>query len=92
MNTLLASFLSGLITMGFVIAALFFFRFWKKTQDALFVTFGLAFLLLALNQALIGLSDVSGEERSLLYIPRLAAFALLIVAIVGKNIGGGQKS
>jgi hypothetical protein len=92
MNTLLASFLSGLITMGFVIAALFFFRFWKKTQDTLFVTFGLAFLLLALNQALIGLSDVSGEERSLLYIPRLAAFALLIVAIVGKNIGGGQKS
>ena len=88
MNTLLSSFLSGLITMGFMIAALFFFRFWKRTKDALFMTFGLAFLLLAFNQALIGLSDVTGEERSLLYIPRLAAFALLIAAIVGKNIGG----
>jgi uncharacterized protein DUF5985 len=92
MNTLLSSFLSGLITMGFVIAALFFFRFWRRTRDALFRTFGFAFLLLALNQALIGLSDVTGEERSLLYIPRLAAFALLIVAIVRKNIGGRQKS
>ncbi len=92
MNTLLASFLSGLITMGFVIAALFFFRFWKRTRDALFITFGFAFLLLALNQALIGLADVTGEGRSLLYIPRLAAFALLIAAIVGKNIGGSQKS
>jgi len=91
MNTFLASFLSGLITMGFIIAALFFFRFWKRTHDALFVTFGLAFLLLALNQALIGLSDVSGEERSLLYLPRLAAFALLIAAIITKNVGGTGK-
>ena len=92
MNTLVSSFLSGLITMGFLIAALFFFRFWKRTQDALFITFGFAFLLLALNQGLIGLSDVMGEERSLLYIPRLAAFGLLIAAIVGKNLGGSQKS
>ena len=92
MNTLLTSFLSGLITMGLLIAALFFFRFWKRTRDALFITFGFAFLLLALNQALIGLSEVSGEERSLLYIPRLIAFTLLIAAIVGKNIGSSRKS
>jgi hypothetical protein len=85
MNTFLTSFLSGLITMGFLIAALFFFRFWKRTQDALFVTFGFAFLLFALNQALIGISEMSGEERSLLYIPRLMAFALLIAAIVGSS-------
>lgn len=83
----MSSFLSGLITMGFLVAALFFFRFWKRTHDGLFVMFGIAFLLLALNQALIGLSDVSGEERSLLYLPRLAAFTLLIIAIVGKNTG-----
>ena len=91
MNTLLNSFLSGLITMGFVIAALFFFRFWKRTRDGLFMIFGFAFLLLALNQALIGLSHMTGEGRSLLYLPRLAAFALLIAAIVSKNIGS-QKS
>jgi hypothetical protein len=33
-----------------------------------------------------------GEQRSLLYVPRLAALALLIAAIVSKNIRGGQKS
>jgi hypothetical protein len=92
MNAQLASFLSGLVTMGFVIAAMFFFRFWKRTEDPLFMTFGFAFLLLALNQALIGLSDMTGEGRSLLYLPRLAAFALLIAAIVSKNFGGGQKT
>jgi hypothetical protein len=92
MNTLLSSFLSGTITMGLVIAALFFFRFWKRTHDGLFAIFGFAFVLLAFNQALIGLSDITGEERSLLYLPRLAAFALLIAAIVSKNIGGAGKS
>jgi hypothetical protein len=92
MNTLLGSFLSGLVTMGFLIAAMFFFRFWKRTKDILFATFGFAFLLLALNQALIGLSDVTGEGRSLLFLPRLAAFTLLIAAIVGKNLGGSRKS
>ena len=75
-----------------MVAAVFFFRFWKRTRDALFITFGFAFLLLALNQALIGLSDVSEEGRSLLFLPRLAAFALLIAAIVGKNLGGSRKS
>jgi uncharacterized membrane protein YqgA involved in biofilm formation len=92
MDMSLASFLSGLITMGFLIAALFFFRFWKRTRDTLFATFGVAFLLLALNQALIGLSEMTGEGRSLLFLPRLAAFALLIGAIIGKNISGSRKS
>jgi hypothetical protein len=34
------------------------------------------------------MQDVTGEERSLLYIPRLAAFALLIVAIVRTSAAG----
>jgi hypothetical protein len=91
MTTLPASFLSGLITMGFIIAALFFFRFWKRTGDTLFATFGVAFLLFALNQALIGLSDLNGEGQSLLYLPRLLAFVLLIAAIVSKNFGGHKS-
>lgn len=92
MNTLITSFISGLVTMGFVTAALFFFRFWKRTRDTLFLSFGFAFCLLAFNQALIGLSDIAGEERSLLYLPRLAAFALLIAAIIKKNFGGAASN
>jgi hypothetical protein len=77
--------LNGMITMGFLIAALFFLRFWRRTQDGLFVTFAVAFVLLALNQSLIGVSVVPREDQGLLYLLRLAAFALLIVAIVWKN-------
>jgi hypothetical protein len=79
--------MTGMSTMGFVVAALFFLRFWHRTSDPLFLAFAAAFVLLALNQALLSLSVVSGEDQSLLYLLRVAAFALLIGAIVAKNIG-----
>jgi hypothetical protein len=78
--------LNGMTTMGFLVAAMFFVRFWRRTGDPLFATFAVAFVLLALNQALLGISEVSDEFRALLYLPRLAAFSLLIVAIVWKNV------
>lgn len=86
--TSLGAFLSGAITAGFVIASLFFFSFWRRTHDSLFAAFGAAFLLLAANQALITLAGIPEEHRSWIYLLRLAAFALLIVAIIRKNVGG----
>ena len=76
---------TGMCTMGFILAGMFFLRFWRRTRDALFATFAAAFFLLALNQFLIGMPTLSREDQSLLYLPRLIAFALLIVAIVVKN-------
>jgi hypothetical protein len=72
------------------LAALFFLRFWKKTRDSLFVTFGAAFFLLGIGQGLLTLANVPVEERSWLYLFRLAAFALILFAIVRKNRGGGR--
>ena len=82
---MLESFLAGAITMGFVAAGLFFLRFWKRTRDGLFMAFALAFWLLGLNQAMIALTNIPVEERSPLYIIRLAAFGLIIVSIWIKN-------
>lgn len=79
-------FLNGMITMGFVIAAFFFFRFWRRTADWLFMAFGIAFLLFTLNQALIVLSGIPREEQSFLYLLRLAGFVVLALAIIGKNL------
>jgi hypothetical protein len=78
-------FVSGLITMGFAISGLFFFRFWRRTGDFLFAAFALAFWLLAANQALLAFATVPLEERSWIYLLRLAAFTLIIVAVVAKN-------
>ncbi|QAY76591.1 DUF5985 family protein [Sphingosinicella sp. BN140058] len=79
------NFLAGAVTFGFLLAGLFFLRFWKRTADSLFLAFAAAFLLLGIGQALLTLTDIPVEERSWLYLFRLAAFALILVAIVGKN-------
>lgn len=78
-------FLSGALVSAFVVAGLFFLRSWKRTRDGLFVAFALAFWLLGLTQALLALSDMPVEERSWLYLLRLAAFSLILVSIYLKN-------
>lgn len=82
------AFASGLIAMGFLVAALFFLRYWRQTRDSLFAAFSAAFLLLALNQTLLAFTSMPVEERSPLYLLRLAAFALIAAAIVAKNRRG----
>jgi hypothetical protein len=80
-----SQFLHGLITMGFLIAGLLFLRFWTRTGDRLFAAFAAAFVLLAANQALIALIDIPREERSWIYLLRVAAFGLIIAAVIWKN-------
>jgi hypothetical protein len=78
-------FVSGLITMGFVVAGLFFLRFWRRTGDLLFAAFAIAFWMLAANQALLVFVRVPIEERSWLYLLRLGAFTLILLAVIAKN-------
>jgi hypothetical protein len=82
---ILIEFLSGAVTAGFLLAALFFLRFWQRTRDGLFLAFACAFFLLGFGQGLLALANVPVEERSWLYLVRLAAFALILVAIIRKN-------
>lgn len=79
------AFLSGAVTFGFLLAALYFLRFWRRTSDFLFAAFAGAFALLGLNQALLALSNIAAEERSWVYVLRIAAFVLIIAAIAMKN-------
>jgi len=85
---MLFDFLSGAITMGFLVAGLFFLRFWRRSGDGLFVAFALAFWLLGLSQALLALADIPVEERSWLYLLRLAAFSLILGSVWIKNRKG----
>lgn len=87
MSTDASQFVSGLITMGFLVAGLLFLRFWTRTRDLLFAAFAGAFWLLAANQALVALADIAREERSWIYLLRVAAFALIIAAVIWKNRG-----
>jgi hypothetical protein len=84
----LLDFLSGAITMGFLVAGFFFLRFWRRTRESLFLAFAAAFWLLGLAQALLAFTDIPVEERSWLFLLRLAAFSLILVSIWKKNRRG----
>lgn len=89
----LYSFISGAAMMGAWVAGLFFFRFWSKTRDPLFKYFGIAFWLLAVERiALIFLVSPTHEDQSKVFLLRLAAFALILWAIVNKNRADLQRS
>lgn len=81
----LYDFLSGACALGFFVCALFFLRFWRRTRDELFVAFALAFALLGTGQSVLALANIASENRSSLYLFRLTAFAIILVAIVRKN-------
>ena len=79
------SFLSGAITMGFLVAGLLFLRFWRRTREPLFASFAAAFWLLGLAQALLALSGIPDEERSWIYLVRLLAFAIILASVLRAN-------
>ncbi len=85
------AFFGGMITMGFIVAGLFFLRFWHRTGERLFAVFAIAFWLLALNKALLSLPAGTTENEAWAFLPTLAAFGLLILAILVKNFDRLRK-
>lgn len=82
----MAAFLSGMITAGFLIAALFFCRFWQRTGDVMFAFLSASFILFACSQAASLLFDTPHDDKTWVYLLRLAGFVLLLGGIVGKNL------
>jgi peptidoglycan/LPS O-acetylase OafA/YrhL len=80
------AFLSGAVTMGFLVACLFFLRFWRRTSDRFFLAFALAFFLLAVNQALAQWMGAADERVGYTYLLRVIAFVLILIAIADKNL------
>jgi len=81
----LVYFLRGALALGAAVAGLVFFRFWKRTRDRFFVFFALAFWLLSINWLALGLLAFPTETRHQVFVLRLVAFVLIIVAVVDKN-------
>jgi hypothetical protein len=78
-------FLMGAIAMASCVVAAFFVRFWRKTHDRLFALFATAFFLLGVTRLGLVISDDSSEASSSWYWVRLAAFLVILFAIVDKN-------
>jgi hypothetical protein len=81
----LNAYLAGGVALSFFVCALFFLRYWSRTRDELFLSFSIAFALLATGQTILALTEIPTEERGALYLIRLAAFLLILFAIYRKN-------
>jgi uncharacterized membrane protein HdeD (DUF308 family) len=78
-------FLLGTVAMGFLVAGLFFLRFWRETRDRLFLAFAISFFTEAINRAALALSSKPNEGAPFFYLVRLLAYLLILVAIADKN-------
>ncbi len=87
----LAAPITGAIIMGYAIAALFFFKFWRRTDDGLFLAFGVAFLLFAATPLLTVALAVPREEQSPFYLLRAVGFLVIIVAVFAKSRRGPPR-
>jgi hypothetical protein len=80
------NFTNGMLTSAYLIAGLFFLKFWRRTGDGLFLAFAAAFALMAVNQAVPVIFGIPDEALGGVYLLRLAAFLLIIWAILRKNM------
>jgi hypothetical protein len=74
-----------------VVAAVHFFKFWKRTRDSLFLALAAGFATLGLHWAALGVLNPGDETRHYLYVLRFAAFALIIAGVVNKNRSSGSR-
>jgi hypothetical protein len=85
-------FLLGAVAMASLVAAAFFWRFWRQTHDRFFMLFAAAFFLEAINRTtLAAIGSVTEEQEPLFYLVRLFSFVLILIAIVDKNLRGGKR-
>jgi hypothetical protein len=78
-------FLFGVIAALSWVIATFFFKFYKKSSDRLFLIFSVAFVLLGLERLTLVMYGSMDTPRSLFYLFRLFAFALITYGVIDKN-------
>jgi len=86
-----AAVLAGAVAMGFATIGVFFLRFWRTSRERLFLAFAAAFWLMSVGQILSAAQRIVREDLAIVYLPRLAAFSLIIFAIVRKNLADRAK-
>jgi hypothetical protein len=83
---------TGAIVMACAVIGLHFLRFWKSSRDPFFLYFAAAFWIQGGQWLYTGLAS-NDEYGAVPYLARLAAYLLIVAAILQKNFAGrGAKS
>lgn len=83
------TFMSGAIALGFLLCGVGFLRLWSRSRDPFFLAFAGAFWLLALPPFSV-FWQAPDEDKAWVYLARIGAYLLIIVAIVAKNRGAAR--
>lgn len=75
----------GAIIMAALIISLFFFKYWRMTNDRFFAFFSLAFLSDAITRLAMTPIFRNDDYEPFIYLVRLLSFMLIILAIADKN-------
>jgi Na+/proline symporter len=78
-------FLWGVLAALSLVVAVFFWRFWRRTRDAVFVGLAAGFTLLTIHWAALGIVNPNDETRHYLYLVRFFGFLVMIAGVVAKN-------
>lgn len=86
-------FVSGIYMATFAASGVFFLKFWRASKDRFFLLFCLACWLLASERVALlfvdggyqAIPEAVDEARSFVYIFRLFAYALILLAVIEKN-------
>lgn len=81
-----ASFIAGMVSLGFIAAAMFFVQFYRETKDRFFLYFTAAFVLFAINQSVPIAWHIDADDQAPIYLGRLAGYVLIIIAVAQKNL------
>lgn len=82
---------AGALSAGYTVAALFFARFWRDTRERLFAFFAVAFVLLAAQRMALVLAADDRGLHTALYGVRLAAFLMILFAVIDKNLAAQPR-
>ena len=88
---MIETFLGGFVSACNLAAAVFFLKFWRETRDPLFLTFAASFTMEALYRAAVLFQDHPSDANPWIYLFRLFAFLLILIAIVRKNYAKGSR-
>lgn len=88
----MTEYLSGASAVACLVISLYFLKFWRASRDRLFAIFSLAFAVFGVNRTVLAFLDDNNEFRTWMYVLRLLAFALILYAVIDKNIGDRRRA
>jgi len=79
-------FILGASTLASALAGLLFLKFWRRSGDRFFLYFMFSFWIVGTGRLYEAVTESMHEDTPVSYLLRLLAYALILAAIVDKNL------